>query len=367
VSPRRIAAIAAAAVVVAALVVAGVRALRSGDAVADDRPVGNLSAPQGLSIGTGGVWVARRGAGRVSLLGDHGPPRRSSAALDGPVGRVAAGSGAIWASGENGSWIVPVVAVDPEHLRGRDLVDLKLPTSPCQCPDPDLAIAAGTLWAGDRPNGRILARDLGDGTDAGRVEMPDGFEGRFAVGRGGSEIWAVAGDPRGAATGSSLVWFPTDPADLDRRLVFALDADLDLKDVAYGETKDAVWLLDGAGGRGRVLRYPGAVRQEGRHPDDSGVSAAPTASRSVIDLPRGFGADRIAVDPDSGTALVLDLAHGELARIGSSSTKVDRRITVPDFPKDTADPDRFFSDLVASSGVAYVSDPTAGVVHRLRY
>jgi hypothetical protein len=359
-SRRRIGAI---AVAVVALLAIGVWAmLPGGDAAVEDRPIGDLSGPSGLSIGTGGVWVARRGAREISVLAADGPSRKQSPApLDGPVGRVAEGLGAAWASGETGSWIVPI---DPKSLRGRDLVDLGLPKDPCGCPDPDLVIAAGTLWAGDRPNGRILARDLNDGSEVGRVEMPDGFEGWFAVGRP-TEIWAIASVPHGAKTGASFVWLPT--AEPDRRRVFALDGDANPVDIAYGEGQDAVWLLDRTDERSRVLRYPGAIRQDERDPDDSAASEPPSEQPEVIDLPAGFRADRIAVDQDSGTALVLDVENGDLARIGSSSRKAAQPIPVPDFPKDRSSDDRHFSDLVASGGVAYVSDPTAGVVHRLRY
>jgi hypothetical protein len=358
---RQTAAIAGVAVALVLLAVV-VQALLPGDPDVDDRPIGDLNGPSGLSIGTGGVWVARRGAREISVLAATGASRKQSPApLDGPVGRVAEGSGAAWASGETGSWIVPI---DPKSLRGGDLVDLGLPKDSCGCPDPDLVIAAGTLWAGDRPNGRILARDLNDGSEVGKVEMPDGFAGWFVAGRP-TEIWAIAGIPDGAETGASFVWLPT--AEPGRRRVFALDGDADPVDVAYGEGKDAVWLLDRTAERSRVLRYPGDIRQDERDLDDPTVSEPPSKEPEVIDLPADFRADHIAVDQDSGAALVLDVENGDLARIGSSSRKADRSIPVPDFPKDGSSDDRPFSDLVALGGVAYVSDPTAGVVHRLRY
>jgi streptogramin lyase len=341
--PSRRALVAAGALAVA-LVVVGLVTLLPDSSDSSNEPTvprsGSFSmdgSPRGIASGGNTMWIARHETDTVSWIGTDSEV--ASVSVDpGPETIAADDEGTAWATTGGGT---ALERIDGETYRTTRVKNVLTRQTDCSCPSADLAIAFGALWVGMPHERAIAKRDLLTGDVQDTRVLPVGFEGRFAAAIGDDGVlWAVgtADDDNGPA------W--VGKVDFQHK---SDDETFDLKDIAHPSGvafgAGAVWISDD--------RHNTVVRFNPR----SHRASAP------IDIPDGVTSDDIVAVPDA--ILVWNPADGKLTHIDPDTHRT-RVIDIPNY--ETEQPRNILSsELAVANGIAWMTDPAAGRVLRVKY
>lgn len=334
---RRRPVLAAAGLAAAALVVLAV-ALLGGGPSKPSTPPGAIAvpgSPRGVAVGEGGVWVAQHDADRVSRI--DLTSGTDTTEVPAP-GRIAVGEGSVWVVAEDGRRLV---RIDPRTRKVTARVAADVRQGDCGCPPGNLVIADGGLFAAVPRKGRVVRYDVTTGEEKGTFEMGPGFAGYFAI--GGGMLWGV----ENADTGSGSMRSMLQSIDLNsgKHREFNLGTESFLNGVAYGE--GAVWMADAANTQNSVVRFD---------PKTKGTNGAKIAT--------GVSSEDIAVA--SGAVLVWEPDDGHLTRVDAATIEASGAQT-PRGYRTHQKVNRISSDLAIANGSAWVTDPAAGLLHKLDF
>jgi uncharacterized caspase-like protein len=321
-----------------ALVALAVALLSGGDPSRAGTPPGPTVAapgsPRGVGVGEGGLWVARHDADAVSRI--DSTSKTESIAVPAPE-RIAIGEGSVWVVADDGTQLV---RIDPRTRKVSHPVPLDVRQGgDCNCPPGGLMIAEGSVFAAVPRKGRVVRYDVTTGEKGRTFEMGPGFQGYFTI--GGGMLWAVE-NPDGPEV-SSLVRMDLNS---DKSETFPLGSETSyFSGVAYGE--NAVWVADAGKERDVVIRFDPRTDK-------------PTGTTKISD---GITGDDIAVAP--GAVLVWQPDDGYLTRLDSATGATASQ--TPQGYSANKDVNWIWSDLAVANGSAWVTEPVAGVVHRLDF
>jgi YVTN family beta-propeller protein len=187
------------------------------DRVVQTIPVGN--APTGVAVGDGSVWVANSSDGTLTRIDAVTGAVVKTVALGAGATDVAVGAGAVWVSDERGD---RVFRVDPQSDQVTTLINVGTgPTS--------IATGFGSVWVANSLDGTVSRIDPQTNTVSATVAVGDGAGG-ITLGAGG--VWVasqyagtvalinpannavrrtitVSNRPQGLAFAGGLVWVAT--------------------------------------------------------------------------------------------------------------------------------------------------------------
>jgi hypothetical protein len=335
---RRRPVLAAAGLAAGALVVLVVALLSGGGPSKPSTPPGAIAvpgSPRGVAVGEGGVWVARHDADKVSRI----DPASGTVSIKVPAPeRIAVGEGSVWVVAEDGRRLV---RIDPRSRKVTARVAADVRQGDCGCAPGSLVIADGGLFAAVPGKGRVVRYDVTTGKEGGTIEMGPGFEGYFAI--GGGMLWGVENaDTGGGSTRSTLERYDLSAG---THKEFNLGTESFLSGVAYGE--GAVWMADAADAQNMVTRFD---------PKTHGTTGAKIAT--------GLSGDDITVA--SGAVLVWEPDDGHLTRVDVGKIEVTGTQT-PRGYRTNQKVNHVSSDLAVANGSAWVTDPAAGLLHKLDF
>jgi streptogramin lyase len=344
--PRRLPsrrALAAAGALVAALMVVGLVALLPDSSDSSNEPTvprsGSFSmdgSPRGIAAGGNTMWIARHEADTVSWIGTDS--ELASVSVDpGPETIAADDEGTAWATTGGGTALERIDAETYNTTRVRNVLTRQ---TGCGCPSADLVIAFSALWVGMPQDRAIAKRDLLTGKLQDTRVLPVGFEGRFAASiPDDGVLWAVGTpDDRNGPAWVKRVDFQQTGVE-----TYQLEDVAHPSGVAFGA--GAVWITDDR--RNTVVRFD---------PQSHRVS-------EPIEITDGVSSDDIVAGPDA--VLVWNPSEGKLTRIDPNT----RRVKVIDIQNYRTEQPRniLSSELAAANGVAWMTDPAANRVLRVRY
>jgi Caspase domain len=327
-----------------ALVALAVVLLTGGEPPTPPGAIAVPGSPRGIAVGEGAVWVARHDADKVSRL----DPTSGTASIKVPAPeRIAVGEGSVWVVAKDGRQLV---RIDPRTRKVTKRIAADVRQGDCGCPPGSLAIADGLLFAAVPRKGSVVRYDVTTGEEKGTYAMGPGFAGYFAV--GGGMLWAVENADTGGGSRRSRL----QSIDLNsgKHREVNLGTESSLSGVAYGE--GVVWMADEADARNVVTRY---------NPQGGEVTnATGCVSCYVAKIPTGVSGDDIAVAP--GVVLVWEPGGGQLTRVDSAKLVAGEPQTPRGYPKKQT-VNGVSSNLAVANGSAWVTDPAAGLVHKLDY
>jgi hypothetical protein len=331
--------LAAGALAAAALIALAVALLSGGgDPGGPAPPPGAFAvagSPRGIAAGEGALWVTRHDDGMVSRIDS------TSGTEDIDVGpgpeRIAIGEGSIWVVAQDGRRLV---RIDPKTRKVDAAIPADLRQGDCGCPPGGLVIADGGLFAAVPRKDTVVHYDVKTGSDVGSFEMGPGFDGSFTI--GGGMLWGVANS---VSDGSKTSWLVRFDLDSGKRKRFNIGSGSHFSGVAYGE--GAVWIADASDAQNSVTRFD---------PKTQGTTGAK--------IPTGVSSDDIAVAP--GAVLVWEPGDGHLTRVDPGTIEVTGTQKPRGYPRNQK-VNRISSNVAVSNESAWVTDPAAGLVHKLDF
>jgi streptogramin lyase len=301
-------------------------------------PISLDGGPRGIASGGNTMWIALHDAGTVNwvdadsaLASVHVGPYPETIAAD--------DEGSVWATTHGGT---ELARINPEKYTITRVKNVFTRETGCVCASSDLVIAFGALWVGVPSKGEIVKRDLASGDRQDIKELPAGFEGRFAAAVPDELVlWAVGTTDDDNGPG----WVGrVDPEHGKAPRLYDVKDIAHPSGVAFGAS--AVWIADDR--RNTVVRFdPGTHR-----------ASAP------IRIPDGVTSDDIVAVADA--VLVWNPTDGRLTRIDPETRQVVRRIPVRGF-RTGQQRNTLSSEIAVANGVAWVTDPAANRVFRVRY
>ncbi|MDP9189308.1 MAG: hypothetical protein M3O25_08670, partial [Actinomycetota bacterium] len=281
------------------------------------------------------VWVARHDADKVSRI----DPASGTESIPVPTpGRIAIGEDSVWVVAEDGRRLV---RIDPKTRKVTKRIPTDVRQGDCDCSPGGLAIADGELFAAVPRKGRVDRYDAITGDDRGTIEMGPGFEGYFAI--GGGMLWGVESPVQGLSEASFLVRIDLSS---NKRKRNNLGGPSYLSGVTYSE--GGVWIADAANAQNRVVRFD---------PKTLGTTGAK--------IPTALSGDDIA-GAAPGVILVWEPGDGHLTRVDSNTIEAAGS-QKPRGYRTKQEVNRVWSDLAVADGAAWVTDPAAGLVHKLDF
>jgi streptogramin lyase len=317
-----------------ALVALAVVLLTGGEPPIPPGAIAVSGSPRGIGVGEGAVWVARHDADKVSRI----DPTSGTESVEVPAPeRIAIGEGSVWVVAKDGRQLV---RIDPRTRKVSKRIAADVRQGDCDCPPGGLVIADGELFAAVPRKGQVARYDARTGEERGPLNTGPGFQGSFTIGDG--LLWAVANPVPGGSQTSFLVRIDLRYGERKR---INLGTESYFSGVAYGE--GAVWIADAADAQNVVTRYD---------PKTGGTSNAKIAA--------GVSGDDIAVAP--GAVLVWQPDDGQLTRVDSVKIVAGEPQTPRGYRK-RQPVNSISSDLAVANGSAWLTDPAAGLVHKLDY